>query len=132
MYFYNLAIFAVFFFNLALNAQSDGFFRGGSSDETSRDPLAFTTGNVPSVYITLNMDNGSRVIVDPTNGGANDYASVTFELNDTIYVGNNGLYCGKLVYDGEKFAGTITPTSADNTDYLHFYFMGNKTPKIKQ
>lgn len=190
-----LAIFAVFFFNLALNAQSDGFFRGGSSNETTRDPLAedyginnygigetvplgnglliligagagyvvarrkhmskkyisllvacfilFTFTNckkkvptvtnvdAPSVYITLNMDNGSRVIVDPTNGGANDYASVTFELNDTIYVGNNGLYCGKLVYDGEKFAGTITPTSADNTDYLHFYFMGNKTPKNK-
>ena len=44
-------------------------------------------------------------------------------------MGNNGAYCGFLKYDGEKFAGTINPTSADDADYLHFYFMGNKGPE---
>ena len=82
--------------------------------------------------ITLTVDggnNGSRVIVDPTNSGANNYASVTFENGDVIYVGNNGAYCGYLEYNGStsKFEGNVNPTSTD--DYLHFYFMGNKGAK---
>ena len=40
----------------------------------------------------------------------------------------NGAYCGYLTYDGSNFGGTITPTSGDDGDYLHFYFMGNKGP----
>lgn len=81
------------------------------------------------VYITLNVGGDEKVGVDPTNGGSNDYAKVTWETDDVIYVGNNGAYCGFLKYDGEKFAGTINPTSGDDADYLHFYFMGNKGPE---
>ena len=92
-----------------------------------------TINSVPSngVYITLNVDGGSRVIVDPTGHTDPNYATVTFEDKDVIYVGNNGAYCGYLEYDGStnKFGGTITPTGADDADYLHFYFMGNKGAK---
>ena len=73
------------------------------------------------VSITLNVDGGSRVIVDPDGI---PYATVTFEENDIIYVGNNGAYCGYLEHDGTNFTGTVSPSSVD--DYLHFYFMGNK------
>ena len=79
------------------------------------------------VYITLNVDGGEKVGVNPTGGS--DYATVTWEKGDVIYVGNNGAYCGLLKYDGSKFGGTINPTSADDADYLHFYFMGNKGPE---
>ena len=86
------------------------------------------------VYITLNLGDGSKVQVTP---GFEDpetheiYAKVTFEAGDRIYVGNNGKYCGYLDYTstGENtgyFSGTVTPESEN--DYLHFYFMGNKTP----
>ena len=90
-----------------------------------------TISSVPTngVYITLNVDGGSKVIVDPTGHTDPNYATVTFEDKDVIYVGNNGAYCGYLTYDGEKFGGTITPTSGDDGDYLHFYFMGNKGAK---
>ena len=78
------------------------------------------------VYITLNVDGGEKVSVDPTGGST--YATVTWEADDILYVGNNGKYCGYLTYNvsTSKFGGTITPTSADDGDYLHFYFMGNK------
>lgn len=78
------------------------------------------------VYITLNVDGGEKVAVNPTGGGT--YATVTWENGDILYVGNNGAYCGCLTYDEStsKFGGTINPTSADDGDYLHFYFMGNK------
>ena len=80
------------------------------------------------VRITLNVNGGAKVAVDPTGGGT--YATVTWEDGDILYVGNNGAYCGYLTYDEStsKFGGTITPTSANDADYLHFYFMGNKGP----
>ncbi|MBO4574901.1 MAG: hypothetical protein J5708_06225 [Bacteroidales bacterium] len=79
--------------------------------------------NTPSVvHIKLNVGNGSKVNVNPTGGGT--FATVSFQNGDRIYVGNNGVYCGYLDYDGETFSGDITPTSTD--DYLHFYFVGNK------
>lgn len=89
-----------------------------------------------SVYITLNLGDDSKVQVeleftDPDTG--EKYAKVKFEQGDRIYVGNNGKYCGYLDYTstGENtgyFTGTVAPESED--DYLHFYFMGNKTPII--
>lgn len=82
------------------------------------------------VYITLDVEGGDKVIVDPTNGGSNNYASVTWEENDVIYVGHNGDYCGFLKYDGSKFGGTIT-ASGNDVDYLHFYFMGNRGEESK-
>ncbi len=83
------------------------------------------------VFITLNVDDsnsGSKVIVNPTGHTNPDYATVTFEAGDIIYVGNNGAYCGYLEYKNSgNFEGTVTPSSED--DYLHFYFMGNKGEK---
>ena len=79
------------------------------------------------VLITLDVDGGSKVIVNPTGHTNPNYATVTFEKNDIIYVGNNGAYCGYLEHDGTNFTGTVNPTSQD--DYLHFYFMGNKGGK---
>ena len=80
------------------------------------------------VRITLNVNGGAKVAVNPTGGGT--YATVTWEDGDVLYVGNNGAYCGYLTYDKStsKFGGTISPTGADDADYLHFYFMGNKGP----
>ena len=84
------------------------------------------------VFITLDVDggnNGSRVIVNPTGHTDPNYATVTFENGDIIYVGNNGAYCGYLEYNGStsQFEGNVNPTST--ADYLHFYFMGNKGAK---
>lgn len=77
--------------------------------------------------ITLDVkggSNGSKVIVDPTgNDGEFNYATVTFEEGDIIYVGNDGQYCGTLTYNGNKFEGTISGQISDE-DYLHFYFLG--------
>ena len=83
------------------------------------------------VRITLTVDggnnNGSRVDVNPTSHTDPNYATVTFEEGDVIYVGNNGAYCGYLEHNGTNFSGTVNPTS--EADYLHFYFMGNKGAK---
>ena len=81
------------------------------------------------VFITLDVDSGSKVIVNPTGHTDPNYATVTFENGDIIYVGNNGKYCGYLEHNGTNFSGTITPES--EADYLHFYFMGNKGAKSK-
>ena len=191
-----LVLAAVFILPVSLNAQSDGFFRGGESDNYSnRDgeptagiqnngigqpeaPLGSgllilsivgagyaiarrkrnltkgatlllsalmllgmtncrknleTVNSVPSngVYITLNVDGGSKVIVEPEGASHPNWATVTWENGDLIYVGNNGAYCGYLTYSSStgNFGGTITPTSGDDGDYLHFYFMGNKGPE---
>ena len=51
------------------------------------------------VNITLDVDGGSKVIVNPNDPAG--YATVTFEKNDIIYIGNNGVYCGYLEHDGE-------------------------------
>lgn len=86
-------------------------------ETVNTSPQAPTNG----IHITLNVGDGSKVIVDPDGI---PYATVTFEENDIIYVGNNGAYCGYLEHDGTNFTGTVNPSSED--DYLHFYFMGNK------
>ena len=78
------------------------------------------------VHITLNVDGGEKVAVNPTGGGT--YATVEWENGDILYVGNNGAYCGYLTYNSstKQFSGTINPTSGNDGDYLHIYFMGNK------
>ena len=95
------------------------------------EPVNTTPTN--GVFITLDVDastssatDGSKVIVNPTGHTDPNYATVTFEEHDIIYVGNNGVYCGYLEHDGTKFTGTVNPSS--EADYLHFYFMGNKGP----
>lgn len=95
-------------------------------------PVPQNENQAEGVRITLTVDGGnnnSRVIVDPTGHTNPNYATVTFEAGDVIYVGNNGAYCGYLEYNGStsKFEGSVEPTSM--ADYLHFYFMGNKGAK---
>jgi hypothetical protein len=87
-----------------------------------------------SVYITLRVNDGSRVIVDPTNGGANDYAKVNFENGDIIYVGYNNACIGSLAYDAgqEKFGGNVAFVPQVGDEPLYFYFLGNKTPTITE
>ena len=81
------------------------------------------------ISITLDVkggNNGSKVNVDPTgNDGEFNYATVTFEEGDIIYVANDGKYRGFLTYnDNKKFEGTISGTDFNDEDYLHFYFLG--------
>lgn len=86
-----------------------------------------TDNQTEGVRITLNVNggnNGSKVIVDPN--APQGYATVTFESDDIIYVGNNGAYVGYLTYDGTNFSGSIDDSNLNEADYLHFYFMGNK------
>lgn len=80
-----------------------------------------------TVHITLNVDGGSRANVTPED----EFATVTFEEGDVIYVGYNNACLGSLTYNAEnqKFGGDVafvTPVGDDSP--LHFYFLGNKTP----
>ena len=87
------------------------------------EPIA-NNGN--TVHITLTMaGGGSKVDVDPTGGGT--YATVAFEKGDIIYVGNGGKYVGYVTYNGTNtWEGDLTSPTTD--DYLHLYFLGNKSP----
>ena len=84
------------------------------------------------VKITLNIEGGnSKVNVDPTNGGLNNFASVNYEVGDIIYVGYNNNYVGYLTYvedskDGNHFTGSVNILSAVDEQPLHFYFLGGK------
>ena len=71
------------------------------------------------VNITLNVDNGSRVIVDPTAS-----QMVTFESGDQIIVISNGVYVGYLQHNGTTFTGSITNPTAGQP--LYFYFFSNR------
>ncbi|MBR6439147.1 MAG: hypothetical protein IKS65_08200 [Bacteroidales bacterium] len=70
------------------------------------------------VYIRLNVNNGSKIDVNTTNGDVN------FEKYDQIYVVSNGKYVGTLSHDGESFYGAIE--GAVENEYLYFYFFGNQ------
>ena len=72
-----------------------------------------------TVRITLDIDDGSKVIVTPP--------SVEFSENDTIYVGYDGKYVGKIVHNGTCFTGNISVTQ-DGDQPLYFYFLGYKNP----
>ena len=73
------------------------------------------------VYITVNVDNGGgRHHIEPGVG------AYVFTNGDILYVGNNGHFIGTLEYQSGAFSGTIT--SPSTSDYLHFYFLGGKTP----
>ena len=98
------------------------------------EPVTPTNG----VNITLNVDGGnSKVIVDPTNNGQNDMASVKFETGDIVYVGYNNNYVGYLTYTVESeenkyFSGSVNIDAPVGEQPLHFYFLGGKgfTPTI--
>lgn len=81
---------------------------------------ATTSSVTKTAKITLTINNGSKVAVDPSQGVVN------FEIDDVIYVASNGVYVGFLAHDGRQFSGSITnPTEGMP---LYFYFMGNKNP----
>ena len=68
--------------------------------------------------ITLNVDHGSRHVVNPNTG------EVTFENGmDYVLVGNNGKFVGYLDYDGTNFVGDINPSRLTEGEYLYFYFI---------
>ena len=52
--------------------------------------------------------------------------AVIYEEGDIIYVGNNGLYRGKLEYHNGAFSGLVADPV--ETDYLHFYYLGKLMP----
>jgi hypothetical protein len=83
------------------------------------------------LHITLRVDGGSRANVTP----GDEFATVTFEEGDVIYVGYNNACLGSLTYNAEnqKFGGDVAfvPKAADDQP-LHFYFLGNKTPTITE
>ena len=79
------------------------------------------TAAINGVFITLDVDDGnsnSRVIVDPendlgTNSNGSQYATVTFEAGDVIYVGYNNTYVGTLTYTNGIFSGNVDITTTD-------------------
>ena len=84
---------------------------GMTSCKKNVDTIDVTEG----VRITLNVNNGSKHNINVADG------MVTYTNGDRIYVGNNGKYCGQLIYNeaSKRFIGEISPTSED--DYLYFY-----------
>ena len=73
------------------------------------------------VRITLSVGGGRDMdTVYPGTG------AVVYQKGDIIYVGNNGLYRGKLEYQNGTFSGLVADPETD--DYLHFYYLGKLTP----
>ena len=74
------------------------------------------------VRITMRVGGGGREMdtVYPGTG------AVVYQEGDIIYVGNNGLYRGKLEYHNGAFSGLVADPVSD--DYLHFYYLGKLTP----
>ena len=70
------------------------------------------------VYISVNVNDGSKHIVYPESG------AYVFENGDKLYVGNNGHYIGTLEYYDGAFSGVIETDTTTYHDYLHFYFIG--------
>ena len=83
------------------------------------------------VRITLNVDKGAnspKVVVDPTGHTNPDYATVSFEAGDVIYVGYNNQYVGTLTCSDGSFSGTVSIEASDivEGEHLHFYFLGGE------
>ena len=74
------------------------------------------------VRITMSVGGGGRDMdtVYPGTG------AVIYEEGDIIYVGNNGLYRGKLEYQNGTFSGLVA--DPETVDYLHFFYLGKLTP----
>lgn len=73
------------------------------------------------VTITLNVDNGfSKGHVTP---GQNT-APVVYDNEDKIMVGYNGAYVGFLTYNGTVFTGSLSISQSDDSQPLHFYYLG--------
>lgn len=92
-----------------------------------------TNGNSgEKVYVTLNVNNGENLDVNVNDNGSRHDMSprlgmVKFENGDVLYVGHDGKYIGYLTYQNGAFAGDLE-AATNTSDYLHFYFLGGKTP----
>lgn len=88
--------------------------------------------NLVPITLTVAGGNGSKVIVNPTGHTDPDYATVTFEDDDVIYVGYNNKYVGTLTYSGGAFSGSVSIDEPVGSQPLHFYFLGGKgfTPSV--
>lgn len=91
------------------------------------------TPQTQGVRITLNVNGGnsnSRVIVDPTGHTDPDYATVSFEDGDVIYVGykvgESNKCVGTLTYSSSnsEFSGNVAIDQVVENEHLHFYFLG--------
>ena len=91
------------------------------------------TPQTQGVRITLTVDGGnsnSRVIVDPTGHNDPDYATVSFEDGDVIYVGykvgESNKCVGTLTYSSSnsEFSGNVDIEDIVENEHLHFYFLG--------
>lgn len=76
--------------------------------------------NGKATFITLNVNNDSKVNVNTANG------QVGFEKYDVIYAVSKGKFVGTLAHNGECFSGDIQ--GAVEGEPLHFYFFGNTNP----
>ena len=83
-----------------------------------KDLQVYPTTDDNATYISLNVNNGTKV-------GVADDGVVSFEKDDVIYVVSNGIYIGSLRYNGEHFYGPITGAEIDKP--LYFYFFGNQS-----
>ncbi len=91
------------------------------------DTINHAEGN--KVHITLHVDgdnDGSRVLVDTIEQYSSDYAKVTFENEDVIYVAYNKSYVGYLTYNEGEFSGDVTIEQTVDDEPLRFYFLGGK------
>lgn len=98
--------------------------------EPDTDEFVYITVDVNGGASTGSATDGSRVVVNPNAPGG--YATVAFEEGDRLYVGNNGVYRGYLLYQGGKFCGNLGSRAISfEGDYLHFYFVGGCTPEAE-
>ena len=116
--------------------------------QCKKEPATPNGDNNGGVRITLKVDDGPSTPSTPSTGSGTDSGTdsgtesgtddgeklnvypatgaVIFTQGDKIYVGNNGKYVGTLTFDNGLFQGTINDDLCSTTDYLHFYFVGNK------
>ena len=92
-----------------------------------------STSQTEGVHITLTVDGGSsnsRAIVNPTGHADPDYATVSFEDGDVIYVGykvgESNKCVGTLTYSSSNsaFSGNVEIDDIVENEHLHFYFLG--------
>ena len=92
-----------------------------------QNPTTITTeGELVPITLSVNGGNGSKALVDPYGHTDPDYATVTFEEGDMIYVGYNNAYVGTLTYESntETFSGSLNIDEILDDQPLHFYFLG--------
>ena len=74
-------------------------------------------------WVRISMSVGGGRDMDTVYPGT---GAVIYEEGDIVYVGNNGLYRGKLEYHDGTFSGLVADPVTD--DYLHFFYLGKLTP----